>query len=81
MSRYTDTCDWCGRGTNKLQLSGNIGLCPYCCPELDAESLPETDSLPSSWYHMTEKEREMWLDGMTIKEIMHENDWITPPDR
>lgn len=70
MTDYTDTCDWCGQGTNKIQSNSNIGLCPKCCPDLHHAELPSDEKhVPSSWHFMSEEERQDWLDGLSIEEI------------
>lgn len=73
--KYTDTCDWCGCGTNSLQIraSTDVGLCPECCTDVDADEVP--DDAPPSWYHMSEEEREDWRNGMGLEEIMDKHDW------
>lgn len=83
-----DSCDWCGRETNKLQMQPgeNFGLCPDCCPDLDLSDImfgieDPDDPLPSSWYHMSREERQAWNDGMSMEEIIEEFNWHEHPER
>lgn len=77
---YRDTCDWCGSGTNKLQTTGDTGLCVACCPDMTDDDVPDdVDQLPSSWHHMSEDERAYWLETRDIEAVIEAFDWATPP--
>lgn len=83
-----DTCDWCRRETNKIQIQPgkNVGLCIDCCPDITLADVmfgidSIDDSLPSEWHFMDREEREAWLNGMSMEEIMEKHDWYTPPER
>lgn len=84
MSEHTDSCDWCdwcGQPTNAIQIKAgtpNVGLCPSCCPDVDADEVP--DNAPSSWFHMSDEERQDWQDGLSLEEIMEKYEWMVPPD-
>lgn len=71
-SEKRDTCDWCGQGTNKLQIRGgsSVGLCPSCCPDIDATELPDTETLPPQWHYWDEREQARWLDGESAEDIV-----------
>lgn len=72
--QYRDTCDWCGKGTNKIQIkpSRDFGLCPSCCPSLDEDELPDTDYLPYQWHFLSDEERSRWFAGEDVEDIIEE---------
>lgn len=71
-----DTCQWCGSGTSSIQINSgtDVGLCPECCPDIDHVS-EVPDNAPPSWFHMDDDEREDWMNGMSMEEIMEEYNW------
>lgn len=76
----TDTCDWCSRQCNNIQTNGSTFLCPSCCPSIeDSEDVPE--NAPPSWHHMDDDERQDWLDGLNMEEIIEKYKWNVPPER
>lgn len=75
---HTDTCDWCGAGTNSLQINGDVGLCPSCCPDVAESNVPE--GAPTSWHLMSPEERADWNDGMSVEKIMEKYNWAEPPE-
>lgn len=71
-----DTCDWCGKPTNKIQIrSGSgVGLCPEHCPDInEPDNVP--DYAPAVWYNMNEDERSDWRNGLSIEDIMEKHEW------
>lgn len=73
-----DTCDWCGKSTNRIQSSGNTWLCVSCCPDIeDGADVP--DNAPPSWHHMNSEERSDWKSGLSMREIMEKHSWGVPP--
>lgn len=76
----TDTCDWCGRETNRIQINPGAGvsLCPNCCPEVNPEEMPE--NAPPEWHFMDENEQRDWKNGMSMEDIREKHEWLQPPD-
>lgn len=77
MDKHTDTCDWCGKQTTKLQMKpgAKFGLCPEHCPDIDdPSSVPE--NAPTIWYNMDEDERSDWKNGLSLDKIMDKYNWM-----
>lgn len=83
----TDTCDWCGEQTNKVQIQPGTGcgLCPTCCPDFgmgkEMKWLDDiNEPLPPQWHFMSTMEKSSWKDGMSIEEIAEEFNWADKND-